>query len=428
MLKNYKFGLALFWLSVLFLLPLPLIQLAAIELPELFQTSLQPIQFGVIAYTWMQTSLFLASKPRWLDRLVGLPAIYLLHGILSILAIGLAFLHKSQMFSVDLIELTGSWAFNIFLGVALYSLIFMAGFLTSRLAFLATIKHYLEKIFKHELSLWLHRLNLVATALITLHVFLISYIRSMTGFMIVFVGYTLIGFGSYLFSLYRDRLHPAKGQVTNLHFLNANTVELTLTLTKPNDLHCSPGDYLFIRFPKVRGLKEPHPFSLVNRPRPNGELVFAIRGDGDFTKKLQQVTTKENVAVFGSFGRFQAFIDEHPAVPIVAITGGIGVVPILSLIESNQTRATTVFFSAKTEQELLYTDKFATWHNRPNFQSFIQTGRFSEQFLTEHLQTADLKNAIFLLSGPPNLGRSWQKILKKQGIKSWQMYYEEFAW
>ena len=59
------------------------------------------------------------------------------------------------------------------------------------------IKKILEKIFKHELSMWIHRLNLVAALLAFLHVLLIPYIRSIIPFTILVILYTVIAFGAY---------------------------------------------------------------------------------------------------------------------------------------------------------------------------------------------------------------------------------------
>ena len=94
------------------------------------------------------------------------------------------YLHDQLLKSSGLIELTGEWSMNIFIGVIVYSLVFMAGWLTSRIRILMKIKKILEKIFKHELSMWIHRLNLVAALLAFLHVLLIPYIRSIIPFTI----------------------------------------------------------------------------------------------------------------------------------------------------------------------------------------------------------------------------------------------------
>jgi len=95
MLKKHRYSLGLFWLIAIFVLPLPFLQTVTQGLPALYQSELLAIDWGVIAYVWFLLAIYLGTRPKWLDRLVGLPSMYLLHGILSIAAIGLAYLHKS---------------------------------------------------------------------------------------------------------------------------------------------------------------------------------------------------------------------------------------------------------------------------------------------------------------------------------------------
>ncbi len=148
--NNYALGLA--WLTAVFILLTPFIYTFVNGMSALSSQRRIGIAYGIIAYVWMLLAIYIGTKPKWLDRLIGLPAAYMIHGILSLVAILLAFMHKSLSPSYGLISTTGDLAFNIFLGIGLYSMIFMAGWLTSRVPFLLTIKRYLEKVFKHEIS------------------------------------------------------------------------------------------------------------------------------------------------------------------------------------------------------------------------------------------------------------------------------------
>ncbi|WP_407887837.1 hypothetical protein [Levilactobacillus sp. N40-8-2] len=135
---------------VLFVVPLPLIQALALGLPSIYASDALAIQWGSIAYVWFLVAIYLSTRPKWLDRLIGLPSVYFIHGVLSLLAIGLAFLHKEGTHSFGLIRQTGDWAFDLFLGLMVYSLVFMAGWLTSRFGVLRWIKRQLERLFHHE--------------------------------------------------------------------------------------------------------------------------------------------------------------------------------------------------------------------------------------------------------------------------------------
>lgn len=152
MLKKHSYALGLVWLVAIFVLPMPFLYTLSSGLPAIYNRMALPIMLGVIAYVWMLLVIYIGTKPKWLDRLIGLPHAYMLHGILSLAALVLAFFHKEGSPSSGLIKLTGDYAFNLFLGLALYSMIFMAGWLTSRVPFLERLKKRLERLFKHEIS------------------------------------------------------------------------------------------------------------------------------------------------------------------------------------------------------------------------------------------------------------------------------------
>ena len=107
MLKKIPYIQGLVWGTILFVLPLPLIQTLAIGVPTIYQSESFAFQLGSVAYVWFLVAIYLSTRPKWLDRLIGLPSIYMIHGILSLVAILLAYLHKSLSSSNGLIKLTG---------------------------------------------------------------------------------------------------------------------------------------------------------------------------------------------------------------------------------------------------------------------------------------------------------------------------------
>ena len=61
------------WDVVLCLVPLPFLAALGYGLPSFYRGQLFGIELGVIAYTWMLAAVYLACRPRWVDRTVGLP-------------------------------------------------------------------------------------------------------------------------------------------------------------------------------------------------------------------------------------------------------------------------------------------------------------------------------------------------------------------
>lgn len=429
MLNTHRFSLLTAWLTAVFILPFPFILTYVNGLPAGFESQKLGVAYGIVAYVWMLLAIYISTRPRWLDRFIGLPAAYMIHGILSLVAIIFSFFHKSMNPSFGLVQLTGNLAFMIFASLGLYSMIFMAGWLTSRVPFLAKIKRQLETVFRHEVSIWLHRLNILATLLIFIHVQLISYIRSNLPFMAVFYLASLFVFVSYFYS----RLKPtAKGYTSKLvsnRALAENIHELRIALpSKKLARSIRPGDFVFISFPKVEGLTEPHPFSAVNNPaEENNELVLAIRGDGDFTKGLQAVAAGSEIFVTAGFGMYQTIIDDQQPEKLIAISGGIGITPILSLIDGNQHLETTVFYGASHPNNLLYQEKFDQWNQRENFKSELLVGQISEESVVAELPD-NRQDLTVLISGPAVMAKHWIKVLTKHGVPRGRIFYEEFGW
>lgn len=429
MLKRHRYSYGIFWLIAIFLVPLPFLQTLSNGLPIIYRSEFRAIYYGIIAYTWMLFAIYLSTKPKWLDRLVGLPEMYMVHGMLSIAAIVLAYLHKSGTVSTGWIKTTGDWAFDLFLGLMIYSLIFMAGWLTNRVPILKKIKRSLEKIFKHELSIWIHRLNIVAVVLVFIHVQLISYVTAIKPFIYLFDAVSALVLGLYLFSKFVKPLTYEQGMLIFNRTVADNVQELTIRLPRSSHIKLLAGDYVFMAFPDSSGLKEMHPFSIANTPDENREIVLLIRGDGDFTRKLTEVPLESRVNIDGGYGRYQAFLNDQPSdVNIVILAGGIGVTPLLSTIADNLNRNMTIFYTAHRQDDLLYLDKFDQWQQRDNINGTIQVGRFNDDQVLNNLPKDWTKNTVFLIGGPSSMMHHWNRFLKKHGAGNGQIYFEEFSW
>lgn len=430
MLKTHKFSVIVAWLVAVFLLPLPFLYTYINGIQPGFGSQKLGVSYGIIAYVWMLLAIYIGTRPRWIDRYIGLPAAYMLHGILSLVAIVFSFFHKNMNPSFGLVQQTGNIAFMIFLSLGLYSTVFMAGWLTSRVPALGKLKRQLETVFKHEVSVWLHRLNVVATLLIFVHIQLIDYIRANKPFLALVYLISVSVFGSYLYS----KLKPtAKGYTSKLisnQEIAPNIYELRIALSsKKQAKSIRPGDFVFISFPNVKGLAEPHPFSAVNNPADDkNELVLAIRGDGDFTRGLQAVSAPAEVFVTGGYGMYQTVIDDLQPESIIMVTGGIGVTPMLSIIDGNPTIPTTVFHSATVEASLIYGDKFAQWEaERPHFKSYRTVGLFDPSGMDAYLPE-DKTKVLVLISGPGVMANFVIKESLKRGVPRGQIFYEEFGW
>ena len=425
MLRDHRFIFNMIWLIVLLTIPLPLIVTIGNGLPEVFGSRVLAINLGVFAYSWMLSAIFLSSQPKWLDRIIGLPDMYIIHGVTAIFAVIFMYLHDQLLKSSGLISLTGEWAMYIFMAVIIYSLVFMAGWLTSRISILMRIKKMLEKIFKHELSMWIHRLNLVAALLAFLHVLLIPYVRSIVPFTVLVILYTVIAFGAYGHYAYNKYLNVKVGILKNIRKVDSNITEVTITTSKSILRKIEAGDFSFISFPNVKGMKEPHPFSILNIPERDGYVQMSIEGVGDFTKNLPKLEVEEKVNLTRGYGVLSSMIEKSGKnEKFVLIGGGIGVVPLLGLADKFDNKDITFLYTVKKDKKPLYQEKFELWNERSNFKSYSQNGRFTTEQLDKYLPVGEEYN--YIIAGPMVMNLVYEKMLKGKGIKKNRIFYEGF--
>ena len=425
MLRDHRFIFNMIWLIVLLTIPLPLIVTIGNGLPEVFGSRVLAINLGVFAYSWMLSAIFLSSQPKWLDRIIGLPDMYIIHGVTAIFAVIFMYLHDQLLKSSGLISLTGEWAMYIFMAVIIYSLVFMAGWLTSRISILMRIKKMLEKIFKHELSMWIHRLNLVAALLAFLHVLLIPYVRSIVPFTVLVILYTVIAFGAYGHYAYNKYLNVKVGILKNIRKVDSNITEVTITTSKSILRKIEAGDFSFISFPNVKGMKEPHPFSILNIPERDGYVQMSIEGVGDFTKNLPKLEVEEKVNLTRGYGVLSSMIEKSGKnEKFVLIGGGIGVVPLLGLADKFDNKDITFLYTVKKDKKPLYQEKFELWNERSNFKSYSQNGRFTTEQLDKYLPVGEEYN--YIIAGPMVMNLAYEKMLKGKGIKKNRIFYEGF--
>ncbi|KAB8294515.1 ferric reductase [Bifidobacterium avesanii] len=438
-MKRLNTTITLAWTVVLFVVPLPLLATLAYGLPSVYSDQLFGIEIGVIAYTWMLAAVYLACRPRWVDRTVGLPHMYMIHGVLAILAIAAAFVHQSLLPGAGaLIGLTGHMGLYLFTGVAVWSMVFLAGWLTSRITWLAAAKRLLERVFRHEMSVWLHRLNLVAIGLIVLHVHVIDYIAAIRPFILLFDALTIAVLAYYAWSVVSRRAYALGGRVASVRPIADRVTELTIRLDGGNGRRATwrPGDFAFIAFPTVPGMHEYHPFSLTNA-RPNTtpdatpDMTFAVRADGDFTTRLAALKPGTPARVIPPYGRYAHFIEERDGhgggrAPLVLIAGGIGVTPLIGVLSAyaGTGRPIDFLYTVRGERDFIYRDELRRFGDaHANVRVRLLTGRADESIIAPMIRPG----AAYLIAGPQGMMTAVRRTLLAHGVPADAMYYEPFS-
>lgn len=135
----------LVWLIILVILPLPLLWLLNAGLTDSFH-NLLIYDLGLLAYTYWLIIVYLSTRPKWLERWLGLPKMYLVHGLLGVCALALALLHSQLSFSMQRwVVLTGWLALYLAIGGVFYAAFFLSGWLVDYSPRAAKLKKRLQR-------------------------------------------------------------------------------------------------------------------------------------------------------------------------------------------------------------------------------------------------------------------------------------------
>ncbi len=115
---------------------------------------------------------------------------------------------------------------------------------------------------------------------------------------------------------------------------------------------------------------------------------------------------------------------------LIFIAGGIGVTPfrshIADMILKKEKRDITLYYQAKNEAEIVYTDIWeAAKKLGVKFVPITDRSQVSESLLKKH--SPHLLDSMIYLSGPPGMIHDYKHLLKKAGVKKHRIHTDYFS-
>jgi predicted ferric reductase len=191
------------------------------------------------------------------------------------------------------------------------------------------------------------------------------------------------------------------------------------------------GQYANVAF-LTKSLWAPHPFSF--SAAPNGRFLrISIKAVGDFTRRVRHLTPGTLVWLEGPLGAFTAgaSIDRK----YLMVAGGIGITPILALIESLAAgdRDVVLVYAARTVKDLVFAGELRALTPRCHVvlsqaarsDNGHERGRIDGAML-ERL-VPDVQEREAFVCGPPPMMSGVISALLALGIKRSRIHYERFA-
>ncbi|MFE5706228.1 FAD-binding oxidoreductase [Rhodococcus koreensis] len=418
----------LFWsVAVLFPLPLILTYDFVSREPELLRLY---IFLGLTAYSWWLLAILLSVRPRWVGRCVGLPSVYGLHGMLGVLAIVLAYIHRDNSYSGSRLAGTlGDWGFYGALCLLCYSVFFMSGWLVDRVSPLMKLKRVAEIVFRHEVSVWIHRLNLVIVAMIWLHAHLLVRVNQYLEFMVLFDLYTVGVLSIYVWKKWIAPDRYLEGIVVGNESRGGQTRTISVDLGRAVAA-VRPGDFFFLRFEGAGAYgREWHPFSATDDNRRT--VTFTIRQNGDFTRSLADIEIGTRVRLEGPFGRFESIVQKQDKeAPLVFLGMGAGVAPLLSMTAAHHTsRDIHLLWAVRRPEDAYYRDELEAYRaaSCDRLQVTTSVGRFRRDDLDGLISPEAVEKGAFFVVGPNPAVLAHQRLLRRMGVSSRRIHQERLT-
>jgi ferredoxin-NADP reductase len=176
----------------------------------------------------------------------------------------------------------------------------------------------------------------------------------------------------------------------------------------------------------------------INSPTQNNIIETTIRlGTSAFKRSFHEVPIGTEVEI-GEVGG-EMTLPENTETPLVIVTGGIGIVPYISMFrvikEKLLPHKITLIYSNTKESWAIFLDELGSYAQSESF-NLIPTmtqdkswqgekRRIDKEFLREKLP--NLKTSLIYISGTPRFVPAIVKVVKELGVDQTKLKFEVFA-
>ena len=243
--------------------------------------------------------------------------------------------------------------------------------------------------------------------------------------------------------LYLRLIKPAwqrnyRWEVSEVRALPGDTFCLSLKPVDHEGLRFLPGQFAWIKLAHSPYTLEEHPFSFSSSAERPDHLEFGIKALGDFSGRLDDIPAGTRAYLDGPHGAFS--IDRYPAVGYVFISGGVGITPILSFLNTmadrRDPRPVLLIHADNRLEEIAYREEISALEKRLTLDVIYvledpPEGWDGESgFVTaELLERAVPEEAFmrrFFLCGPPPMTDAVFSALVEKGVDRRHVHMEVF--
>lgn len=298
--------------------------------------------------------------------------------------------------------------------------------------YLLTLLVFLTIAIKLPYHWWLKTHDLMGLPLLlgAGHIYLIgSDVSRFLPLRVLVLGMLGIGVCFYIYKvwLYRWLGPKCRYRVKSIK-KNGEVLEIWLSPVKDR-LPFLPGQFGYVSFDQ-NGLKGSHPFTFASTPT-SEDIRFAVKIMGDYTLGLKDLKIGTAATLWGPHGRsYQKFFEKKD---VVAVAGGIGITPFLSLIEAEEhrlaDRSLDLFYAVGNRKEAVFDGELLRRKKaNKNLNYFLYLSETSGHLSADVIEKkiGDLRDKIFFLCGPVAMMDSLTTQLRRKGVRAENIVFESF--
>lgn len=226
-----------------------------------------------------------------------------------------------------------------------------------------------------------------------------------------------------------DFLQPIPHLVTRKWQETGDSVTLGFRTEQSSLPSIAPGQFNMLY---VFGIGE-IPISMGGQSESEGELLHTIQGVGKVSQALCRMEPGDIVGIRGPYGTswpMEKLKEKNPMI----IAGGLGLAPLRPVIQQliaqpNQFGKTSLFYGARTPNDVLYKDSFPLWREAFEGQAFA-TVDFADAswsgdvgVVSDLLPSSDnFENRVALICGPEVMIRFTIAELRSRGLPADDIY------
>lgn len=223
---------------------------------------------------------------------------------------------------------------------------------------------------------------------------------------------------------------PTMGLISQTHMVTEKEKWFEIQMPESHSFTYEPGQFVEV---SILGVGE-GPISITSAMKKPGIFEMTIRDVGMLTHKLHQLNAGDKIGIRGPFG--QGFdLNKFKGKDVLIIAGGIGLVPLRSLIHSilndrGSYGRLIILYGTKSSKELLYKNELEIWENNPDIEFQVTVDQPSPDWdgivgvITTLIPSVnlDLPNTIAAIVGPPIMYKFVLLSLQTKGLADENMY------